>query len=518
MSKKSLMEKPEPEKDSKGFRIITEKYCSKLCVYNGGYEYPHLNANLYLHFQGFHKIQNLDSFTNLKVLYLENNSINKIENLHNLKNLTCLYLQNNYIKEIENLENNYNLVILNLSNNKIKEIKNLEKLAKLENLYIEKNYISSLESHQGLLEIKKLILLDIQNNDISENPEEILSLLERLEKLKVLYLKGNEIIRLINNYRRTLIVRLKHLTYLDDRPVREEDRIGAIAYLEGGYPAEMKAREKYRNDNERSSNKHKIKNIKNKESKENAEERRKRELEKLRNEYEMKRNQLEQRKKELIKEYESNPEYRDELNQELANIDKQIIENEENSNEEIKIHNKENNLQNISLTQRIQGSDGQFFLYEQWMDDVLELHVLENCFDFSRALLSIYTDFKNRKVKNYFLFKENDLRNKWTEFELTKFRKDSDNNTYHYTKEDFFPEEKKDEVKKNLELNNNKNIEEEKENNRLNNNVNDIDNDNEKQNGGFKVTILEGKIGEEIIDTSSKLLKQNEEGGLEDLD
>jgi dynein assembly factor 1 len=229
MSKKVLMEKPEPEKDSKGFRIITEKYCSKLCVYNGGYEYPHLNANLYLHFQGFHKIQNLDNFTNLKVLYLENNCIDKIENLQNLKNLTCLYLQNNYIKEIENLENNYNLVILNLSNNKIKEIKNLEKLDKLENLYIEKNYISSIENLQGILDIKKLILLDIQNNGISENPEALLSLLERLEKLKVLYLKGNEIIRLINNYRRTLIVRLKHLTYLDDRPVREEDRIGAIA-------------------------------------------------------------------------------------------------------------------------------------------------------------------------------------------------------------------------------------------------------------------------------------------------
>ena len=82
------------------FRIITEKYCSKLCLYNGGYEYPHLNANLYLHFQGFHKIQNLDNFTNLKVLYLENNCIDKIENLQNLKNLTCLYLQNNYIKHL----------------------------------------------------------------------------------------------------------------------------------------------------------------------------------------------------------------------------------------------------------------------------------------------------------------------------------------------------------------------------------------------------------------------------------
>ena len=78
MSKKIFLEKPEPEKDQKGYRIITEDYCKKLCEYNGGYIYPHLNANLYLHFQGFHKIQNLDNFINLKVLYLENNCLNKI--------------------------------------------------------------------------------------------------------------------------------------------------------------------------------------------------------------------------------------------------------------------------------------------------------------------------------------------------------------------------------------------------------------------------------------------------------
>ena len=495
MSKKINMQKPEPEKDERGYRIITENYCKKLCEYNGGYEYPHLNANLYLHFQGFHKIQNLDSFINLKVLYLENNCLDKIENLHNLKNLTCLYLQNNYIKEIENLENNPNLVILNLSNNKIKQIKNLDKLEKLENLYIEKNYLSSVDSLAGLLQTKKLILLDIQNNELTDNPEATLSLLEKIEKLKVLYLKGNDIVRLINNYRRTIIVRLKHLTYLDDRPVREEDRIGAKAYLEGGYAAEQKAREKYRNDND-TTTKNKKKVIINKED---IEERRKKELERLENEYETKRIQLEIQKKELIKEYESKPENREELNRELSNIDSQIEENEEFKKD------KEKNI-NISLTKKIIGKEGEF-IYEPWMDDILELRVLENCFDFGRAISFIHSDFKNRNVKNYTLFKENDLRNKWTEFELKKYRKDSDNNTYHYRKEDFFPEE---ETKKKIE---NKN--ELKENNK--NEENNL-NKNENKDEGFKVTILEGNIGEDIIDTSSKVIKQNEEGGLEELD
>ncbi len=59
------------------------------------------------------------------------------------------------------------------------------------------------------------------------------------------------------------------------------------------------------------------------------------------------------------------------------------------------------------------------------------------------------------------------------------------------------------------------NNEDEKENKRLNSNVEDYK--DEKKEGGFKVTILEGNIGEEIIDTSSKLLEKSE-GGLEDLD
>ena len=494
------MQKPEPEKDEKGYRIITEDYCKKLCEYNGGYEYPHLNANLYLHFQGFHKIQKLDNFINLKVLYLENNCIDKIEKLHNLKSLTCLYLQNNYIKEIENLDNNTNLVILNLSNNKIKVIKNLEKLEKLENLYIEKNYISSLQSLEGLLQIKKLILLDLQNNELNDNAEGLLSLFEKIEKLKVLYLKGNDVVRLINNYRRTIIVKLKHLSYLDDRPVREEDRIGAQAYLEGGYAAEQKAREKYRNDNDKTT-KTKKKPVM---SKEDIEERRKKELEKLANEYETKRIQLELKKKILIKEYESKPENREELNRELNNIDSQIEENEELKKGE------EKNI-NITLTKKIVGNEGEF-IYEPWMDDILELHVIENCFDFGRAIPCIHSNFKNRNVKNYTLFTEKDLRNKWTEFELKKFRKDSDNNTYHYRKEDFFPEEENKENKKPENKNENKENEKPSKEKEVNGNK------NEDKENGFKVTILEGNIGEDIIDTSSKNIKESEDGGLEELD
>ena len=91
MSAYSYKQKPEPEKNEKGLRYITEKYSCKLCEYNGGYEYPHLNSNLYPHSR-FSQNRKFRQFLNLRVLYLESNLIEKIEGLEKLVNLSCLYL------------------------------------------------------------------------------------------------------------------------------------------------------------------------------------------------------------------------------------------------------------------------------------------------------------------------------------------------------------------------------------------------------------------------------------------
>ena len=427
-------EKPQPEKDEKGFRVITEDFCKKLCYYNGGYDSAKLNVNLYLHFQGFRKIQNLENFTNLQVLYLENNSISKIEGLDKLVNLTCLYLQNNYIKEIENLENNQKLSILNLSNNKIIQIPNISYLEHLENLYISKNYLNNIQNLEGLLSLKSLSLLDIQNNPFSDiSSDDLISFLNKLQKLKVLYLKG-DITRSISNYRRNLIVKIKNLTYLDDRPIKKEDRIGAIAFFEGGFKAEKEARIKYREEND------KVIQIRKREKEMleiNFEERKKRALNSLELEYNKRKNELENEKEEINVLYNQNKENKigKKLYNYLSSIDYRLYENEE-------FKKNEEKLIQLTIAKRERTDQNDIFEYEEeWMDNIIIINILKHCFDFQRALIGIHAIFKEKNVKNYLLFNELDLRNRWTFLEFNKYRKNNDDTFYYLKNEEVYNED-----------------------------------------------------------------------------
>ena len=484
-------EKPQPEKDENGFRIITEDFCKKLCYYNGGYDSPKLNVNLYLHFQGFRKIQNLDNFTNLQVLYLENNSINKIEGLDKLINLTCLYLQNNYIKEIENLENNTKLSILNLSNNKIQSIPNISYLDKLENLYISKNSLSAIQNLEGLLNLKSLSLLDIQNNPFSVSPDDLITFLNKLEKLKVLYLKG-DITRLIPNYRRTLIVKIKNLTYLDDKPIKNEDKVGAEAYFKGGYQAEKEARIKYREEND------KVIQIRKREKEMmeiSFDERKKLALNSLQLEYNKRKNELENEKDELNKIYQENKDNKKgkRLYNYLSSIDYRIYENEEFKKEEEK-------LIQLTIAKRERTDQNDIFEYEDWMDDIIQINLLKHCFDFQRALIGIHAVFKQKNVKNYLLFSELDLRSRWTQLEFNKFRKNNDDTFYYLKKEEVYPEDI-------LELMDGKKQEEIKK---------EIKEEKEEKNNKFGINIEEGNVDEDNKD--ALLIESHNEQKKQDLD
>lgn len=79
--------------------------------------------------------------------------------------------------------------------------------------------------------------MDISDNKIAD--ERIVDeVLVKMPELKVLYLQNNEVTKNIKNYRKTMIVKLPNLKYLDDRPVFSEERRFAEAFHQGGLELE----------------------------------------------------------------------------------------------------------------------------------------------------------------------------------------------------------------------------------------------------------------------------------------
>ncbi|EFO64178.1 Phosphatase 1 regulatory subunit, putative [Giardia lamblia P15] len=247
------MLKKDEETDAAGNRRMTPKVLRKICVEKGGYATPELNDTVYFHYKGFSRIENLDAYVGVKALWLEGNGFFRIENLEPLQNLVCLFLQENLISRVENLDKNPTIRQLNLATNQIRTIGDgLCKLVNLETLNLSNNMLETVDDLRGLVEAtdpdtnelvpvcQNLSVLDLSKNRI-EDPA-IVTILQRLPNLKVLNLMNNKIVRTMERYRKTIIHACPKLTYLDDRPVFDDERRAVTAYFAGGPEAEIAER------------------------------------------------------------------------------------------------------------------------------------------------------------------------------------------------------------------------------------------------------------------------------------
>lgn len=148
------------------------------------------------------------------------------------------------IERIEGLDTLKELRSLNLSDNILTKVEGLAGLDKLETLQLKRNRIGKcgLDDLIGLLERPSITVLDISDNSI-DDPAILEEVLAKMPRLAVLYMNGNEVVKKIKNYRKTIITKIPTLKYLDDRPVFEDDRRFAEAFSRGGFEEERRERD-----------------------------------------------------------------------------------------------------------------------------------------------------------------------------------------------------------------------------------------------------------------------------------
>lgn len=138
-------------------------------------------------------------------------------------------MQQNCLRSLQGLEQLPNLNTLNISSNGLASLSDLQSCPQLSTLIAERNHLSTAEGLAALLQCTSLHTLDLQHNKI-EDTAVIDDIITQLPQLRCLYLAGNPVVSKVPNYRKSVIARCSQLTYLDDRPVSDEERLLAEAW------------------------------------------------------------------------------------------------------------------------------------------------------------------------------------------------------------------------------------------------------------------------------------------------
>lgn len=221
---------------------MTKKALIDICKEHELYRTAELNDKIYCNFKGFVAITPaLGAYCNLKALFLEGNALTSLQGMPSLVHLRCLFVQQNLLTDLSGLESLPFLDTLNISNNRIEKLTHLDGVPQLSTLIAAGNLFKSKEDIEQLRQCPSLQTLDLQSNKLED--VEILEVLKEMSELRCLYLKGNDVVPKIRNYRKTVVSRLKSSTYLDDRPVFETERRITDAWARGGLEAERMERE-----------------------------------------------------------------------------------------------------------------------------------------------------------------------------------------------------------------------------------------------------------------------------------
>ncbi len=262
---------------------MSKEEIKRVALKHGGYATPSLNDQLYLHYKGYQRIENLEEYTNLKALWLDSNGLQTIDGsttstststccpsttsssspLRHLTSLRCLFLQRNLLSSIgsTSLHGLTSLVQLDISENRLTYIDGLESLINLTNLNVSKNALMTSKSIEHLTSCPKLSSVDLSHNQLNDDGEDehehehedgdggddttntILHILSssQIPTLLSLNMVGNPIVSKMANFRKRMIVSNKSLRYLD-RPIFDLERASAEAWSIGGREAELKVK------------------------------------------------------------------------------------------------------------------------------------------------------------------------------------------------------------------------------------------------------------------------------------